>query len=224
MSIKKIDVRFYKSSNDYKQCPEGGLPEFAFIGRSNVGKSSLINLLASVKNLAKTSSRPGKTQLINHFLVSPPEPKTTYVPGKKEVVKEISKPGKGSWYIVDLPGYGYAKTSKTSRSHFEELIKGYIVTRPNLHCLFVLIDSRLEPQKNDLEFIEFLGQFGVPFVLIFTKADKITNNQLDSNVSKFKKELLANWEELPPIFITSAETKLGREEILSFIDKHLKNK
>lgn len=195
MAIPNLDIKFVKSSNSYKNCPPDTLPEFAFIGRSNVGKSSLINMLAGQKNVAKISSRPGKTQLINHFLV-----------GQK-------------WGLVDLPGYGYAKTSKTNREHFDELIKGYIVSRKNLLCLFVLIDSRLEPQKIDLEFLSFLGQFSVPFVLVFTKADKLGSNQLQSNIIRFKKTMLQDWESIPQVFSSSTELKLGREEILKFIEE-----
>jgi GTP-binding protein len=190
-----LEVKFVKSSNDYKKCPPGTLPEFAFIGRSNVGKSSLINVLAQVGGLAKISSRPGKTQLINHFLVD------------------------DKWALVDLPGYGYARTSKTNRSHFDELIKGYITTRANLLCLFVLIDSRLEPQKIDLEFLSFLGEQGIPFALIFTKTDKISSNKVQSGIAAFKKAMLEQWEEIPEIFISSAITKAGRDEILTYIKK-----
>ena len=195
-----MDVKFLRSSNNYKNCPPDKLPEFAFIGRSNVGKSSLINMLADEKGLAKISSKPGKTQLINHFIVDE------------------------SWALVDLPGYGYARTSKTNRSHFEELIKGYIATRASLNCLFVLIDSRLEPQKIDLEFLSFLGELGVPFALIFTKTDKISDNMVHSNISRFNKAVLELWEELPPTFSTSTVERKGREEILAFITKTLKSK
>jgi GTP-binding protein len=206
-----MNIAFVKSSNDPKQCPPAKFPEFAFIGRSNVGKSSLINLLASQKNLAKISVKPGKTQLINHFIVSPN--KQEQEPSTKHNKKEKN------WYLVDLPGYGYAKTSKTSRSHFDMLIKEYIVSRTTLNCLFVLIDSRLEPQKIDIEFITFLGENNIPFVLVFTKVDKISDNKVASNVAAFKKEMLTLWESLPEIFISSSTLKKGREEILKFIEK-----
>ena len=193
-----MDVKFLKSSNNYKLLPPDNHPEFAFIGRSNVGKSSLINMIAGTKGLAKISSKPGKTQLINHFIVD------------------------DSWALIDLPGYGYARTSKTNLSHFDELIRGYIATRKSLVCLFVLIDSRLEPQKIDLEFLHFLGELGVPFTLIFTKTDKISDNQLQSNMQKFKKAVLEFWEELPPIYTSSIVERKGREEILLFIIKALR--
>lgn len=190
-----MEVKFLKSSNNIKLCPEKPLPEFAFIGRSNVGKSSLINMLSGEKGLAKISSKPGKTKLINHFLVDE------------------------NWYMVDLPGYGYAKTSKSERTHFDELIKTYIATRKNLYCLFVLIDSRHEPMKKDLDFLEFVGEVGAPFALIFTKTDKISGNQFQSNLSKFKKAMLESWEEIPPIFATSTVERTGKDEILEFILK-----
>jgi GTP-binding protein len=167
-----MEVRFIKSSNDLKTCPKSGIPEFAFIGRSNVGKSSLINMVSGVKDLAKISSKPGKTKLINHFLVLP-----FSHPDKKKLHKKDIKPfvpDANSWYLVDLPGYGYARASKSDKEHFSELIKSYIFKRPTLLCLFVLIDSRLEPQKIDVEFLTLLGHFQVPFVLIFTKTDKIS--------------------------------------------------
>jgi len=189
-----MEVKFVKSSNDFKSCPKNSKPEFAFIGRSNVGKSSLINLITGVKNLAKTSSKPGKTKLINHFIVD------------------------GNWYIADLPGYGFARASKSDIRHYDDLIKGYIFTRTNLYCLFVLIDSRLEPQKKDVEFLEFLGQNEVPFVLAFTKTDKISSNQLEKNIAAFKKIMHQSWETLPEIFIVSAVKRQGREEILRFIE------
>jgi GTP-binding protein len=189
-----MKVEFVKSSNDYKSCPKNNIPELAFIGRSNVGKSSLINLLTGIKNLAKTSSKPGKTKLINHFVVDQ------------------------KWYLVDLPGYGYARASKSDIKHYDELINGYILTRTNLYCLFVLIDSRLEPQKKDIEFLKFLGENGVPFVMVFTKTDKISNNQVESNISNFKKFMLQNWETLPEIFKVSIINNLGKEELLRFIE------
>jgi GTP-binding protein len=209
-----MEFKFVKSSNDYKTCPPVTYPEFAFIGRSNVGKSSLINMLAGVKNLAKISSRPGKTQLINHFLVE----NTPTFDKQNSTKVPVQKPWEANWYLVDLPGYGYARTSKSSIEHFQELIKGYIVTRPSLHCLFVLIDSRLEPQKIDLEFLEFLGQFQVPFVLVFTKTDKISSNAVQSNINKFRKAMLQTWDSMPQIFTSSIIEKNGKEEILSFIE------
>ena len=170
-------------------------PEYAFIGRSNVGKSSLINMLLNHKGLAKTSQKPGKTQLINHFIVN------------------------DNWYLVDLPGYGYARTSKTNRSEWERFIRYYLKNRESLQCVFVLIDSRLEPQKTDLDFCTWLGAEGIPFLLIFTKADKQSAVKTDQNVAKFKKELLNYFEEVPQLFISSAENRLGREPILALIDE-----
>lgn len=193
---------FLMSNTSVEKCPKPDLPEFAFIGRSNVGKSSLINMITNHKKLAKTSARPGKTQLINHFLINE------------------------NWYLVDLPGYGYAKVSKTQRNKFQAYISDYIIKRENLYCLFVLIDSRHEPQKIDLEFIEWLGEKGIPFSIIFTKADKLGRNKIASNVAYYKKQLLKNWEELPPIFVSSSETGMGKEEILNFIasiDSQLEN-
>jgi GTP-binding protein len=170
-------------------------PEYAFIGRSNVGKSSLINMLLNHKGLAKTSQKPGKTQLINHFIVN------------------------DDWYLVDLPGYGYARTSKSNRTEWERFIRYYLKNRESLQCVFVLIDSRLEPQKVDIEFCNWLGEEGIPFLLIFTKADKQSAVKTDQNVAKFKKELLKSFEEVPQIFITSAENKLGRDAVLRLIDE-----
>jgi GTP-binding protein len=206
-----MNIQFVKSSNNPNQCPSDQYPEFAFIGRSNVGKSSLINMLAENKGLAKTSVKPGKTQLINHFIVTPSQ--------KEQSTSEKDK----SWYLVDLPGYGFAKTSKTNREHFEKLIRNYILDRKNLFSLLVLIDSRLEPQKIDLEFITFLGENHVPFVLIFTKADKISTNQVNNNIMLFKKALQDEWEALPEMFISSSVTKQGKNEILSFIRKAINN-
>lgn len=179
-------------------CPKDNKPEFAFIGRSNVGKSSLINMLTKRKGLAKTSATPGKTLMINHFIIN----------------KE--------WYLVDLPGYGYAKRSKSVVQKLEQMISGYILQREQLVNLFVLVDIRLEPQKIDLEFIEWLGQSGVPFSIVFTKADKLSNGKASANVEAYKKKLLETWEELPPIFVTSAEKKTGRDELLNYIDEILK--
>ena len=185
---------FIKSSPKWNLCPPGNFPEYAFIGRSNVGKSSFINMITNNSKLAKTSSKPGKTQLINHFLIN------------------------DCWYLVDLPGYGYAKASKTIRSGFSEMISGYIRNRPNLVSVCVLIDSRLEPQKNDLEFLYNLGENGIPFVLIFTKTDKQGPVKTKENIDVFLQKIAENWEELPPYFISSTVTKAGKEEFLNFIE------
>jgi len=193
MDIKKAE--FVISNTDYKKCPAPNKPEYAFIGRSNVGKSSIINRLVNQNKLAKVSASPGKTQLINHFMIN------------------------DSWYLVDLPGYGYAKVSKKKRIDWQKFIQDYIQFRENLYCLFVLIDSRLEPQKIDLEFMGWLGYNQVPFALIFTKSDKLPRTKLKINIDFYKKQLLNAWEELPEIFITSAETGLGRDEVLDFIDR-----
>ena len=193
MEIKS--AKFEVSNQDYKKCPAPNLPEFAFIGRSNVGKSSLINCLCKQKKLAKTSAQPGKTQLINHFNIN------------------------DVWYLVDLPGYGYARVSKKSRSAFGKMITDYIFNRTNLLCVFVLIDSRIPPQKIDIEFINELGENQIPFSIIFTKADKLTNNEVAKNTAAFKKALKLYWEELPPSFITSSETGQGREEVLNYINE-----
>lgn len=191
MVIKTAE--FLKSSSKWQECPEPTLPEYAFIGRSNVGKSSLINAMLNHKDLAKTSQTPGKTQLINHFLINE------------------------NWYLTDLPGYGYARVSKSMRKDFEKLITNYILNRKNLVNLFVLIDSRHSPQKIDLEFIGWCGENGVPFSLIFTKADKLKPNTANENVENYKKELLKTWEELPEIFLTSAEKRTGTDDILKLI-------
>lgn len=188
-------ARFEISNTDVNKCPEGMKHEYAFIGRSNVGKSSLINMLTGRKNLAMTSSTPGKTMLINHFLVN------------------------DSWYIVDLPGYGYAQRSKTDRERLEKIIKSYILQRRQMTNLFLLIDSRHKPQKIDLEFMEFLGENGVPFSIVFTKTDKLSKKAAEDNITSYCKTLMEQWEELPPVFITSSETYKGREEILSYIDQ-----
>ncbi len=186
-------AKFLMSNSKIANCPQKNLPEYAFIGRSNVGKSSLINMLTNHSKLAKTSGKPGKTQLINHFIVN------------------------GEWYLVDLPGYGYAKVSKKMRAGFSEIINRYLNQREQLLCLFVLIDSRLEPQKADLEFMELLGGKNIPFVLAFTKADKLKPSELENNLSVYKEKLLESWEDLPTIFISSATSKMGRDEILDFI-------
>ena len=187
-------AEFIISSPSLDLCPKSRMPEFAFIGRSNVGKSSLINMLVNKKGLAKTSSKPGKTRLINHFLVN----------------KE--------WYLVDLPGYGYAGVSIKDREKWARFINDYLQKRENLTCLFVLIDVRLDPQKIDLEFINNLGEFGVPFVIAFTKADKISGVQCEKNMNLFRKEMKKTWEELPPYFLTSANTDLGKDAVLDFIE------
>jgi GTP-binding protein len=215
-----MEFKFVKSSNDLKTCPKSNIPEFAFIGRSNVGKSSLINMITGVKNLAKTSSKPGKTKLINHFIVLP-----FSQPDKIKIHKKDIKPAvadANSWYLVDLPGYGYARASKSDKEHFSELIKGYIMKRPNLLCLLVLIDSRLEPQKIDIEFLTFLGLFHVPFVLVFTKTDKISSNKLESNFNNFKKTMLDDWEEMPKVIFTSTVEKKGKDEVFDFIESTIK--
>ncbi len=194
--MKKAE--FKGSYPDYKVLPKPDLAEFAFIGRSNVGKSSLINMLCNQKDLAKTSSKPGKTQHIVQFLVD------------------------GKWYLVDLPGYGYAKISKDLRNQFGDMIQTYLMNREVMNCVFVLIDSRLPPQKIDIEFIEWLGVSAIPFCIAFTKTDKLKPKELENNIAAYKAKLLENWEELPEIFITSANDKLGRDEILNFIDGVIK--
>lgn len=191
MEIKSAE--FVISNTDVKKCPEGIRPEYAFIGRSNVGKSSLINMLTTRKGLAMTSQKPGKTLLINHFLIN----------------KE--------WFLVDLPGYGFAQRGKEGRENIRRIIESYVLQRPQLTCLFVLLDCRHEPQKIDLEFMEWLGENEVPFAIIFTKIDKISRGRLTDNLNKYKEKLLETWEELPPILLSSSETKDGREEILDYI-------
>lgn len=193
MVIKTAE--FVKSSQKWQDCPEPKMAEYAFIGRSNVGKSSLINAMMNHKDLAKTSQTPGKTQLINHFLVNE------------------------AWFLTDLPGYGYAKVSKSLRKDFEKLITNYILNRQNLVNLFVLIDSRLAPQKIDLEFMEWCGENNVPFSIVFTKVDKLKPGAADRNVEAYKTELLKTWEDLPDIYITSAEKKTGTDNILKFISE-----
>ncbi|MDR1757481.1 MAG: ribosome biogenesis GTP-binding protein YihA/YsxC [Bacteroidales bacterium] len=192
MQMKKVE--FIQSVDHWKKCPSQSLPEYAFIGRSNVGKSSLINMLAKRKGLAKTSSKPGKTQTINHFLVD------------------------GQWYLVDLPGYGYATISKTMREMWVRMIEEYLINRENLQLVFVLIDSRLEPQSKDLEFINNLGEMGVPYAIIFTKSDKLGKEKVATHVDLFRHRLLETWEELPEFFISSARTTAGRDEILNYIE------
>lgn len=190
MEIEKAE--FFTSSSDFHQCPEGDRPEYAFIGRSNVGKSSLINMLCERNKLAKTSGKPGKTQLINHFEVN-------------------------DWYLVDLPGYGYAKVSKKDRKKFKGMIYNYMAHRENLQCVFVLVDSRIPPQKLDLEFMEWLGKKGIPFVIVFTKIEKLSSAELNKNIKAYKKEMLKVWESMPTYFSSSAHAKLGRESILGLI-------
>lgn len=189
------NAKFISSNTSVGKCPADGKPEYAFIGRSNVGKSSLINTLTLQKGLAKTSSTPGKTVCINHFLVN------------------------DSWYIVDLPGYGYAKCSKEGREKIRKVIEGYILQREEMTLLFVLIDCRHAPQKVDMEFMEWLGENGIPFAIIFTKADKLGKERLAGNIKNYKKELLKSWEELPPIYVTSSEDNRGREELLDYISE-----
>ncbi|MFI3279273.1 MAG: ribosome biogenesis GTP-binding protein YihA/YsxC [Rikenellaceae bacterium] len=193
MQINKAE--FKCSSEKISQVPKDELLDFAFIGRSNVGKSSLINMLTGHGSLAKVSGTPGKTRLINHFLIN------------------------RSWYLVDLPGYGYARTSKSKRGEFAKIITNYVTKCEKMHFLFVLVDSRLEPQKIDLNFIEMLAEEGIPFGIIFTKADKLSKTQRDNNIRNYKKRLSETWEELPPSFISSSETGLGRNEILGFVDE-----
>ena len=193
MKIKTSE--FIISNTELSKCPKPDKPEYAFIGRSNVGKSSLINMLTGRKQLAKISGKPGKTRLINHFLIN------------------------NEWYLVDLPGYGYAKVSKQERNIWKGFIKDYILKRENLMNLFVLIDARHKPQKNDSEFMQHLGKNGVPFAIIFTKADKLTKKQLKENIDYYKKELLKSWEEIPEHFVSSAVNKSGQKEILDFISE-----
>lgn len=191
MKIKTAE--FVISNTDYLKCPKSDMPEYAFIGRSNVGKSSLINMLTDRTKLAKTSGKPGKTQLINHFLIN----------------KE--------WYLVDLPGYGWAKVSKTLKEQWDAMIRNYLLQRENLYNVFVLVDSRIPPQKIDLDFINWLGENKIPFSIIFTKADKRNNAKTQSSIATFKNKLSEEWDELPSTFISSAANKIGQKEILSFI-------
>lgn len=193
MVIKSAE--FVISNSRVEKCPTTGLPEYAFIGRSNVGKSSLINMLTARKGLAMTSQKPGKTQLINHFIIN------------------------DSWYLVDLPGYGYARLGKDSRDSLRRMIEDYVLERKELVLLFVLIDCRHEPQKIDLEFIQWLGEEGVPFSLVFTKADKLSKGRLASNIEAYTAKLHEEWEELPPIFVTSSEERIGRDELLGYIEE-----
>lgn len=187
-------AEFVKSSSRVQDCPQEMIPEYAFIGRSNVGKSSLINHLTNRKKLAKTSSTPGKTQLINHFLIN------------------------DNWFLVDLPGYGWAQTSKTNKAAWKQMIEEYLLQRPNLALVFVLIDLRHEPQKIDTEFMQWLGEERVPFSIVFTKSDKLGKNKVALNVDSYKKNLLQTWEELPEIFVTSSVEKIGGDAVADFID------
>lgn len=194
--MKIESATFLISNTDVKKCPSGTKPEYAFIGRSNVGKSSLINMLTGKNGLAMTSATPGKTMLINHFLIN------------------------NNWYIVDLPGYGYAKRGQKGKEQIKRIIESYILQREQMTCLFVLIDSRHEPQNVDLEFIEWLGENGVPFAIVFTKADKLkSERQAKDNVQRYLNELKKQWEELPPHFITSSEKRMGRDELLGYIEQ-----
>lgn len=188
--MKILSADFVTSSAEYAKCPPADKPEYAFIGRSNVGKSSLINALVDRLGLAKTSGKPGKTQLINHFLIN----------------KE--------WYLVDLPGYGYAKVSQTDRKNWQKMINDYLFKRENLMCVFILIDSRIEPQKIDIEFITKMGTNGIPIAIVFTKTDKLSQNKLEEFLKVYETKLLETWEELPPTFVTSSVSKAGREAIL----------
>ncbi|MDR1091356.1 MAG: ribosome biogenesis GTP-binding protein YihA/YsxC [Prevotella sp.] len=189
------DAHFVISNTDYRKCPEDGKPEYAFIGRSNVGKSSLINMLTNRKGLAMTSSKPGKTQLINHFVIN------------------------NEWYLVDLPGYGYAQRGKEGREQIRKIIDNYILKRTQLTCLFLLLDCRHEPQKIDMEFLNWLGEKGVPFAIVFTKTDKISKGRLAGNIEAYTNKLKETWEELPAVFYTSSEHRLGGDEILNYIEK-----
>lgn len=193
--MKIRSAKFVISNTDVRKCPGEPFPEYAFIGRSNVGKSSLINMITGNRNLAKTSGKPGKTQLINHFLIN------------------------DSWFLVDLPGYGYAKVSKDQRKTFQKFIKDYFNKRMQLACSFVLIDSRHEPQRIDLEFMEYLGEHGIPFCIVFTKADKLGRTGLEKNLQHYKKVMLESWEEMPQYFVSSSADKRGRDEILGFIEQ-----
>ncbi len=193
MKIKTAE--FVISNTDVSKCPKGIGAEYAFIGRSNVGKSSLINMLTQRNKLAKTSGRPGKTQLINHFKIN------------------------NQWYLVDLPGYGYAQVSKNQRRQFQKFIKDYFLQREELVCTFVLIDIRHTPQKIDLEFMQFLGEKAVPFMIIFTKADKLSSSKLNKNLLTYKKKMLEQWSEMPRFFVSSAKDKRGKEELLDYIDE-----
>lgn len=188
-------AEFIKSSQKVEECPEPSLPEYAFIGRSNVGKSTLINMLTQRKKLAKTSASPGKTRLINHFLINE------------------------NWHLVDLPGYGYAKVSKSERNKFQQFIYKFLKSRTTLACVFVLIDSRHDPQKNDLDFMEWLGKNQIPFAMVFTKTDKLSSSKVQKHISQYNKRMLKDWEFLPEQFITSSMTKQGRTQLLDYVEE-----
>ncbi|NPA45893.1 MAG: YihA family ribosome biogenesis GTP-binding protein [Chlorobi bacterium] len=192
MEIKKAE--FIVSNTNIDKLPKEPLPEYAFIGRSNVGKSSLINMLTGRKALAKTSGTPGKTRLINHFKIN------------------------DNWFLVDLPGYGYAKTSKTERKRFLQMIRDYLKNRKNLVNTFVLVDARIKPQKSDLEFMEWLGRNQIPFSIVFTKADKLSSNELSKNIKNYQREMLKHWSSMPPYFVTSSQSRLGRKALLDYIE------
>ncbi|NCB07571.1 MAG: YihA family ribosome biogenesis GTP-binding protein [Bacteroidia bacterium] len=197
MEIK--EAQFVISNSDVKRCPKPDRPEYAFIGRSNVGKSSLINMLTNKKSLAKTSGKPGKTRLINHFIIN------------------------DEWYLVDLPGYGYANVPLAERKKWEKFLRTYILERENLYCLFVLVDARHEPQPVDLEFMEWLGVSQIPFSIVFTKADKLKPSELENSLRIYREKMLEQWEEMPEIFVTSSETGEGRSEILGYIENINRN-
>lgn len=197
MQIKS--ATFVASAAEIRQCPPENKPEFAFIGRSNVGKSSLLNMLVDIKGLAKTSQTPGKTQLINHFIINE------------------------QWYMVDLPGYGFAKVSRTSREKWQTRLNEYLIKRQNLYCVFVLVDCRVTPQANDVEMINWLGENGVPMAIVYTKIDKIKPKEVEANFELMKNELFKFWDELPPVIFTSAEKRLGRDELLGFIHQYIDN-
>lgn len=190
-----VTADFVCSNTDYKKCPAPDKPEFAFIGRSNVGKSSLINAITNRKGMAKTSGTPGKTQVINHFVIN------------------------NSWFLVDLPGYGFAKTAKTNREKWEKMIRDYLQNRTSLLVTFVLVDARLQPQTIDLEFMTWMGTHQLPFVIVFTKSDKLTKNELNRNVALYSKKLLETWDETPRMFITSSESHVGKDELLQYIEE-----
>ena len=189
------EAKFVISSENVAKCPKPNKPEYAFIGRSNVGKSSLINMLTNNTKLAKTSGTPGKTRLINHFLIN------------------------DEWYLVDLPGYGYARVSKTDKKKWGVFIRNYLTTRENLYCVFVLIDIRLEPQQIDLDFMEWVGENQIPFVIVFTKADKLKETEIEPAIERYKHKMFEYWVELPHMFVTSAEKAMGRDELLGFIEE-----
>jgi GTP-binding protein len=195
--MKVKEAQFITSAANYKQCPDSNLPEYAFIGRSNVGKSSLINMLTERKKLAKISGRPGKTQLINHFLIN------------------------NAWHLVDLPGYGWAKVSKSAREDFGKMIQDYLLNRRQLVCLLILIDSRIPPQAIDLDFMEWAGIHQIPFVMVFTKADKQSVNKTQKSIATYRKTLKKDWAELPPMFVTSSADGSGRDELLGYIGQTL---